>query len=169
MSSNHPGSRVAAVTACYIVPIPLEILATGLRIYARRRQGRTGRDRFATDDFFILFATVRAYPMFDIFRSPFPLDPSKPDTRSLDLRPRPVLRGPGLWSDELPKSPRFASDLRAGPPHGFGKHIDQVSAHDFETFEVVRKYLTAAEPSGHTELTQIHPSRATISSAISTM
>ena len=34
----------------------------------------------------------------------------------------------------------FTSDFPAtGPPHGFGKHIDQVSAHDFETFEVVRK------------------------------
>ena len=62
MSSDQTGSRVAAVTACYIVPIPLEILATGLRVYARQRQSRAGLDRFALDDFFIVFATVRETP-----------------------------------------------------------------------------------------------------------
>ena len=69
MSSDQTGSRVAAVTACYIVPIPLEILATSLRIYARQRQGqgRAGRDRFAIDDFFIVFATVGGCPISDIF------------------------------------------------------------------------------------------------------
>ena len=66
MSSDHTGSRVAAVTACYIVPIPLEILATSLRIYARQRQGRPGRERFAIDDFFIVFATVGGRPISDI-------------------------------------------------------------------------------------------------------
>ena len=51
-----------------------------------------------------------------------------------------MLCGPGLWFDELSDGTSFISDLlRAGPPHGFGKHIDQVSAHDFETFEVVWK------------------------------
>ena len=59
MSSDQTGSRVAAVTACYIVPIPLEILATSLRVYARQRQSRAGLDKFALDDFFIIFATVR--------------------------------------------------------------------------------------------------------------
>ena len=49
-----------------------------------------------------------------------------------------MLRGPGLWLDHLSNSPWLIPDLaRVGPPHGFGKHIDQVSAHDFETFEVV--------------------------------
>ena len=48
-----------------------------------------------------------------------------------------MLCGPGLWFDELSDGTAFISDLRAGPPHGFGKHIDQVSAQDFETFEVV--------------------------------
>ena len=69
MSSDQTGSRVAAVTACYIVPIPLEILATSLRIYARQRQGqgRPGRDKFAIDDFFIIFATVGGCPISDIF------------------------------------------------------------------------------------------------------
>ena len=49
-----------------------------------------------------------------------------------------MLCGPGLWFDELSDSTAFISDLLGpGPPHGFGKHIDQVSAQDFETFEVV--------------------------------
>ena len=73
--SSDQGSRVPAVTACYIVPIPLEILATSLRIYARQRQGRAGRgrDRFAMDDFLILFATVGGRLMSDLFRLPCPL------------------------------------------------------------------------------------------------
>ena len=77
MSSDQTGSRVAAVTACYIVPIPLEILATSLRIYARQRQGQSQAklSRFALDDFFILFATVRGDSMSDSFR----LSVSKPD------------------------------------------------------------------------------------------
>jgi len=54
--SSDQGSRVAAVTACFIVPIPLEILATALRLYAKWSQG--GRDKFTLDDFFIVFATV---------------------------------------------------------------------------------------------------------------
>ena len=73
MSSDQTGSRVAAVTACYIVPIPLEILATSLRVYARQRhqrQGRPGRERFAIDDFFIVFATVGGYPISEIFCLP---------------------------------------------------------------------------------------------------
>ena len=56
-----------------------------------------------------------------------------------------MLCGPGLWFDELSDGTAFISDLRAGPPHGFGKHIDQVSAQDFETFEVVWK--TPRQPS----------------------
>ena len=51
-----------------------------------------------------------------------------------------MLRGPRLRFDEPSSSPHFISNLPwIGPPHGFGKHIDQVSAHDFETFEVVRE------------------------------
>lgn len=83
MSSDQTGSRVAAVTASYIVPIPLEILATGLRIYARQRQGkgqgRAGRDRFAVDDFLILFATVGGLSTSLSFRLPLRLDQSNPD------------------------------------------------------------------------------------------
>lgn len=60
MTTDETGSRVAAVVACYIVPIPLEILATSLRIYAKRRQAHRGLDRFTIDDFFIVFATVGA-------------------------------------------------------------------------------------------------------------
>ena len=70
MSSDQTGSRVAAVTACYIVPIPLEILATSLRIYARQRQGRAKRERFAIDDFFIVFATVGGCPISETFCLP---------------------------------------------------------------------------------------------------
>ena len=58
--SSDQGSRVTAVTVCYIIPIPLEILATGLRIYAKRTQG--GREKFTLDDFFIIFATVSGRP-----------------------------------------------------------------------------------------------------------
>lgn len=58
MTSDETGSRVAAVIACYIVPIPLEILATSLRICAKQRQSHGGRDRFTVDDFIIVFATV---------------------------------------------------------------------------------------------------------------
>ena len=83
MSSDQTGSRVAAVTASYIVPIPLEILATGLRIYARQRQGkgqgRPGRDRFAVDDFLILFATVGGRSASVSFGLPRRLDQSEPD------------------------------------------------------------------------------------------
>ena len=61
-SADQTSSRVAAVTACYIVPIPLELIATSLRIYARQRQARAGLSSFATDDFFILFATVGRRP-----------------------------------------------------------------------------------------------------------
>lgn len=93
MTSNQTGSRVAAVIACYIVPIPFEILSTGLRIYAKQRQSHRGLDRFTIDDFFIVFATCCAVGECCI-------------------------------------------GLAYGPPHGFGKHIDQVSAQNFETFEV---------------------------------
>ena len=173
MSSDHTGSRVAAVTACYIVPIPLEILATGLRIYARQRQSRARLDRFAIDDFFILFATVGGRPIVEhlcaLPRSDFTMD-QKSDFASLDLRGRPMLCGPGIWFDMLPRPPDLTSDSpRAGPPHGFGKHIDQVSAQDFETFEVVPRYIAPAEQSCCTKLTLTHISRATIYSAISTM
>lgn len=68
MSSDQTGSRVAAVIACYIVPIPLEILATSLRIYAKQRQGKAQLDRFTTDDFFMVFATVGGRPMSDLLR-----------------------------------------------------------------------------------------------------
>lgn len=69
-SADRTGSRVAAVTACYIVPIPLEIIATSLRIYARQRQARAGLSRFAIDDFFILFATVGRRPMLHLLHRP---------------------------------------------------------------------------------------------------
>ena len=173
MSSDHTGSRVAAVTACYIVPIPLEILATSLRIYARQRQGqgqgRPGRNRFATDDFLILFATVGGRPTSACFRLPCRLHQSKPDLAFLDLRSRRMLCWPGLRFDWLSNPPQLTTHLLwAGPPHGFGKHIDQVSAHDFETFEVVLRSITAAVPSCCTKLTHTDTSRAIISSAIFT-
>ena len=53
---SDQGSRVAAVIVCYTIPIPLEILATSLRLFAKLRQH--GRDSLALDDFFIVFATV---------------------------------------------------------------------------------------------------------------
>ena len=58
-----------------------------------------------------------------------------------------------LWLDELSHFPYLSSDVpSAGPPRGFGKHIDQVSAHDFEIFEVVPA-LALLEHSCHTKLT----------------
>lgn len=62
--SSAQESRVAAVTACYIIPIPLEILATSLRLYAKLRQGQKRRDGFTLDDFLIIFATVGGCPSF---------------------------------------------------------------------------------------------------------
>ena len=79
MASEQAGSRVAAVIACYIVPIPLEICSTGLRIYAKQRQSKDGRDRFTIDDFLIVFATVSGLPMSYVFRLPCERCESKPD------------------------------------------------------------------------------------------
>ena len=52
-----------------------------------------------------------------------------------------MLHWPGLWLDDDVSIPFcLTSNLpEPGPPHGFGKHIDQVSAQNFETFEVVQK------------------------------
>ena len=72
MTSNQTGSRVPAVIACYIVPIPLEILATTLRIYAKRRQSHRGLDRFTLDDLLMLFATVGGRSLSDISRESNP-------------------------------------------------------------------------------------------------
>ena len=58
MPTDQTGSRVGAVIACYIVPIPLEILSTSLRIYVKRRQAKGGLSRFTLDDLLIVFATV---------------------------------------------------------------------------------------------------------------
>lgn len=56
-----------------------------------------------------------------------------------------MLCGPGLWFDWRPNPPQLITHLlAAGPPHGFGKHIDQVSAQDFETFEVVLRSISPA-------------------------
>lgn len=56
-----------------------------------------------------------------------------------------MLCGPGLWFDWVPNPPQLTTHLlSAGPPHGFGKHIDQVSAQDFETFEVVLRSTSTA-------------------------
>lgn len=82
-----------------------------------------------------------------------------------------MLCRPGIWFDELSSgSARLTSDLLwAGPPNGFGKHIDQVSTHDFESFEVVPSNITAAQQSCPTQLTYTNTSRAIIYSAISTI
>ena len=58
MPTDQTGSRVGAVIACYIVPIPLEIVSTSLRIHVKRRQAKGGLSGFTLDDFFIIFATV---------------------------------------------------------------------------------------------------------------
>lgn len=56
-----------------------------------------------------------------------------------------MLCGPGLRFDWLPNPPQLTTYLlSAGPPHGFGKHLDQVSAQDFETFEVVLRSISPA-------------------------
>ncbi|KAM0805166.1 hypothetical protein BDR22DRAFT_833752 [Usnea florida] len=93
MPTDQTGSRVGAVIACYIVPIPLEIVSTSLRIHVKRRQAKRGFTGFTLDDFFIIFATICAVGECCI-------------------------------------------GLAYGPPRGFGKHIEQVSAHDFQVFEV---------------------------------
>ena len=59
--------------------------------------------------------------------------------------------------------------LWIGPPHGFGKHIDQVSAHDFETFEVVQEPPRQTDSLALSELTDANTSRAIIYSATSTI
>ena len=62
MPTDQMGSRVGAVIACYIVPIPLEIVSTSLRIHVKRRQAKGGLSGFTLDDLFIVFATVRCLP-----------------------------------------------------------------------------------------------------------
>ena len=66
MSTDQTGSRVGAVIACYIVPIPLEIVSTTLRIHVKRRQAKGGLSGFTLDDLFIIFATVRFLSMIEI-------------------------------------------------------------------------------------------------------
>lgn len=56
MSSDESASRVGTVLSSYIVPIPLMLLATGLRLYVKLR--KTGKDKIAMDDYLIVFATV---------------------------------------------------------------------------------------------------------------
>ena len=79
-----------------------------------------------------------------------------------------MLRRPGLRLDALSNTPHLNSNRsRAGPPHGFGKHISQVSAQDFETFEVVPRNFTVAERPCRAKLTDTDTSRAITYSAIS--
>lgn len=49
-------SRVPELLACYIIPIPLELITTGLRLYIKLRPG--SKDRLAFDDYLMVFATV---------------------------------------------------------------------------------------------------------------
>ncbi|KAL2850188.1 hypothetical protein BJY01DRAFT_136012 [Aspergillus pseudoustus] len=48
-------SKVLALTVCYSIPIPLEILSTGLRLWAELRPGRNG---LACDDLLMIWATI---------------------------------------------------------------------------------------------------------------
>ena len=53
---DYNASRVGTVLGAYIVPIPLILLATGLRIVVKLR--KTNGDKIALDDCLIVFATV---------------------------------------------------------------------------------------------------------------
>ena len=84
MPTDPTGSRVGAVIACYILPIPLEIVSTGLRIHVKRRQAKGGLSGFTLDDLLIVFATVRFFPMINTACVPsrasnFGCDGPKPD------------------------------------------------------------------------------------------
>ena len=50
-----------------------------------------------------------------------------------------MLSRPCIWSAYLSDPCRlFADAAGLGPKYGLGKHIDQVSPHDFENLELVR-------------------------------
>lgn len=53
---DYNASRVGTVLGAYIVPIPLMLLATGLRVIVKLR--KTNGDKIALDDCLIVFATV---------------------------------------------------------------------------------------------------------------
>lgn len=53
---DYDASRVGTVLGAYIVPIPLILLATGLRLIVKLR--KTNGDKIALDDCLMVFATV---------------------------------------------------------------------------------------------------------------
>lgn len=60
MTSDVNASRVGTVLTLCIIPIPLMVLATGLRLYVKLRRKRG--DRIAIDDILITLATVCGTP-----------------------------------------------------------------------------------------------------------
>lgn len=53
---DFSASRVGTVRSSYIAPIPLIVLATGLRLIVKLR--KTNGNKFVLDDLLIVFATV---------------------------------------------------------------------------------------------------------------
>ena len=123
---DFSASRVGTVRSSYIAPIPLIVLATGLRLIVKLR--KTNGNSFVLDDLLIVFATVgilltHAWQPTDLYLR-YALSAN---AQLVSCMVRKGARSYWLLSN-------FRNQ---GPPHGFGRHTCAVSLEDLKTFQIV--------------------------------